>query len=117
MSNFDDLRRPRDVRLVSRFGQEVLILTSDFNDVNAGTLAMFDDYESVTTCGFPTDPDRPIITKATLLDRTMRLDADVYVRRHGGWDADVSLYLRDEGVGMHACFRTEVSRTSYTLRR
>lgn len=77
----------------------------------------FDDYESVTTCGFPTDPDRPIITKAILLDRTMRLDADVYVRRHGGWDADVSLYLRDEGVGMHACFRTEVSRTSYTLRR
>lgn len=33
-----------DVRLMSRFGQEVLILTSDFNDVNACTLAILEQW-------------------------------------------------------------------------
>jgi|GEM_PF-4133930 len=74
----------------------------------------FGNYESVTTCGYPTNPDRKIVNESLLV---MRLDADVYVQRHEGWDVDASLYLRDEGVGMHACFRTEVAQTSYILRR
>lgn len=77
----------------------------------------FPDYESVSTCGRPKSPNSKFIIKTTLEERLMRLNADVYVQQKRGWDVDSSLYLEDEGVGMHSCFRTEVARFSYILRR
>jgi len=77
----------------------------------------FPDYESVSTCGRPNSPNSKLIIKTTLEERLMRLNADVYVQQKRGWDVDSSLYLEDEGVGMHSCFRTEVARFSYIFRR